>query len=364
MSRDKKRVLAVSVGCPSGIGPEVALRAALSSTLAHRPLLVCDAGLAVDMAGRLSRGAEVALVETRAHALRAPRGAVLVYAKSERLAAPPTPGQPDAAGGRAQLAWVDQAADLVRAGVADALVTGPVSKAAIAASGARGAHRFVGHTEHLAARLGAREVVMAFAAPDLVTSLVTTHLALRDVPRAITPAAVGRACYWTARLLAALGTRGARIAVAALNPHAGEGGMFGDEEQRAIAPGMALARRRLAREQRQSELFGPIGAETAFRKARAGTARAFDAVVAMYHDQATIPSKLLGFGEATNITLGLPIVRTSVDHGTGYDIAGRWCADPRGMIEALAIGARLSASDLARPPSSRTGSSPARRSRR
>jgi len=249
------------------------------------------------------------------------------------------PGAPTPASGAAQLRWIDAACDLVSTQDADALVTGPVSKEAIVRSKARGASSFRGHTEHLKKRLKAREVVMAFWSPELVTSLVTTHLPLSRVPRAITPARVSTATYWLARLLVRLAPRKpARLAVAALNPHAGEGGLLGSEEEHRIAPGVALARTRLRRARVAAEVTGPVAAETAFRLAMA---RQWDGVVAMYHDQATIPMKLSGFGDAVNVSLGLPIVRTSVDHGTAYDRAGLWTADARGMSSAIALAARL-----------------------
>src|SRR5262249_51608798 len=140
------------------------------------------------------------------------------------------------------------------------------------------------------------------------------------------------------RLCRSLGRQRPRLAVAALNPHAGEGGLLGDEEITRLSPGLAEARLRLAADGVVADVEGPLGAETAFRLAACG---AFDGVVAMYHDQATIPSKLLGFGEAVNVALGLPIVRTSVDHGTAYDLAGTGRADARGMREALALAVRL-----------------------
>jgi 4-hydroxy-L-threonine phosphate dehydrogenase PdxA len=169
---------------------------------------------------------------------------------------------------------------------------------------------------------------------------VTTHLPLARVPRAITPAAVASASFWLADLLARLATRGKRprVAVVSLNPHAGEGGLLGGEEARAIVPGIALARKRAARAGVRCDFAGPVPAETAFRVAAAG---GYDGVVAMYHDQATIPMKLVGFGEAVNVSLGLPIVRTSVDHGTAYDIAGKGVADARGMMEAMGLAVRL-----------------------
>jgi 4-hydroxythreonine-4-phosphate dehydrogenase len=246
-------------------------------------------------------------------------------------------GEPTREAGRAQLAWIDQAMDLVTGGSADALVTGPVSKHAISSAGGRG-RGFLGHTEYLAERLGAKEVVMAFWSKKLVVSLVTTHLPIAKVARALTIAGVGSAVFHTARLARRLRRRAPEVAVSGLNPHAGEQGLLGREEIECIAPGIAAAKRRLSRAGLSALVVGPIGAETAIRKAYAG---AYDAVVAMYHDQATIPMKLVGFGDAVNVTLGLPIVRTSVDHGTGYDIAGKGKADPRAMRSAIALAAEL-----------------------
>ena len=332
-------VVAVSIGCPSGVGPEVAVLGAAKSPEA-RCLLVGDPAV-IARAAELRRVAPRRLVEVAdardARALA--RGSIGVFTSSARLGEPSLFGKPDAHAGAAQLAWIDQATDLVRSGVAAAVATGPVSKHAIATSRALGSERFRGHTEHLAERLGAAEVVMAFSSRELTTALVTTHLPLAAVPAAITAPAVATSVYWIVRLVRALGNERPRIAVAALNPHAGEGGLLGDEERTRIAPGIAAARTRLARDGYDADITGPLGAETAIRLAARG---AFDGVVCMYHDQATIPCKLLGFGEAVNVTLGLPIVRTSVDHGTAYDLAGTGKADARGMREAIALAVRLS----------------------
>jgi 4-hydroxy-L-threonine phosphate dehydrogenase PdxA len=221
-------------------------------------------------------------------------------------------------------------------------VSGPVSKAAIAHSGARGAATFRGHTEWLRDRDGARHAVMCFAAPRLVTSLVTTHLPLARVPRALTPEGVRDASVELVRLRTLLGKRRPRVAVASLNHHAGESELLGREEATAIVPGIALARSSLGRSAR---LIGPVGAETAYRLALAGD---YDGVVAMYHDQATIPMKLVAFGDAVNVTMGLSIVRTSVDHGTAYDIAWTGTADPGGMTAAMALAHRLAGHTRAR----------------
>ena len=337
--------LAVSIGCPCGIGPEVSLAAAIAlrrSKAGARVLLVGDLG-AVRAAARAIDvvPSRVARVETAEEAWTMTSSRVAVLEPVRPLAAVDRrPGAPGRAAGAAQLAWIDAAADIVARGAADALVTGPVSKDAIARSGARGSRGFLGHTEHLAARLGAPEVTMAFHTERLTTSLVTTHLPLSAVPSAIRPDEVARAAFWTAWLVARLNPRGkrARVVIAALNPHAGENGLLGDEERRLIAPGMVLARRRIEAAKLAVDLEGPVPAESAFRLAASGR---YAAVVAMYHDQATIPMKLLGFGEAVNVSLGLPIVRTSVDHGTAYDRAGKGTADPRGMIEAMLLAVRL-----------------------
>jgi 4-hydroxythreonine-4-phosphate dehydrogenase len=333
------RPLALSIGCPSGIGPEVAVVAAADTRVPI--LLVGDLGAL--RAAAKTRGIDPRRL-LRVTAPQVSAGdAIAVFEPLGPLAAKDRrPGHPTRAGGRAQLAWIDAATDLVREGYASALVTAPVSKDAIARSGA--APRFRGHTEHLAERLGADEVTMAFSNERLTTSLVTTHLALAKVPRAITPHEVARAIYWTARFVQTLGGA-SPVAVAALNPHAGEAGLLGDEERRAIAPGIARARTRLAREGIRVRIDGPIPAESAFRLAAGG---AFSAVVAMYHDQATIAMKLLCFGEAVNVSLGLPIVRTSVDHGTAYDRAGKGTADARGMKEAVALAGKLTAGEARR----------------
>jgi 4-hydroxythreonine-4-phosphate dehydrogenase len=334
-------LLAVSIGCPSGIGPEVSVMGA-SRVEGARVLLVGDldvirrAAVAVKLDPR-----RFVLVERAAEAHALPRGATAVRQPSHALSrADARRGAPSVRGGEAQLRWVDVACDLVRDGEAAALVTGPVSKEVISRSASREAKRFLGHTEHLQRRLAAQEVIMAFHCEAFTTALVTTHVALARVPRLITPTAVATASFWLGDLLVRLSSRKKRprIAVASLNPHAGEGGLLGHEETDAIEPGMALARKRLARRRVACDLVGPVPAETAFRVAARG---GYDGVVAMYHDQATIPMKLVGFGEAVNVSLGLPIIRTSVDHGTGYDIAGSGVADPRGMLEAMKLAVRL-----------------------
>ena len=322
--------LIVSVGCPCGIGPEVAVRAA-----AEVPgcILVGDYQMLLE-AAELVSVPRARLVAFDGQASD-PRAIYVHTVGSKLLKRDRKPGKPSAASGAAQLAYINEAYRLAKAQPERALVTGPVSKAAIAHSGVKGSLHFLGHTEWLGALDGAKSTVMCFAAGSLVTSLVTTHLPLARVPKALSAEGVADATFSLAALLLALGKQRPKIAVCSLNPHAGESELLGHEERRAIAPGIAAAARRLGR---RAELVGPIGAETAFRKAVAGS---FAGVVAMYHDQATIPMKLVAFGDAVNVTMGLSIVRTSVDHGTAYDIAWSGKADAGGMRSALELGRRL-----------------------
>jgi 4-hydroxythreonine-4-phosphate dehydrogenase len=325
-------MLAISIGCPAGIGPEVCVEAA--SARASDLVLVGDLGVLRDAAK--IRGTDPA---------RLVRVAVPAPLRGDNIAVfQPTPnrrtgrfGKPSRACGSLQFAWINAALKIAQETPHCALVTGPVSKAAIVDAGEKA---FRGHTEHLMQVLGAREVVMAFSSGPLTTALVTTHLPLREVSDAITAKKVETACFWLTDLCVRLhgGQAPVRIAVAGLNPHAGEGGLLGSEERTVIAKGIEQARKRLAKAGLHAELHGALPAESAFRKAANGD---FAGVVAMYHDQATIPMKLLGFGEAVNVSLGLPILRTSVDHGTAYDIAGTGKASADGMRSAIKLARRL-----------------------
>lgn len=255
---------------------------------------------------------------------------------------------PTARGGRDQVRALDAAIEAVQAGWAGALVTGPTSKDAIVQAGIP----FVGQTEHLAraAGLADDDVTMMFLGPRLRVALVTTHLAVRNVSAALSIERVARAARHLGEALCTLAAADAappRIAVTGLNPHAGERGLFGDEEARVIAPGIEQARAAAPFCAGEAHLEGPIAAESAFRGAAAGR---WDGVVTMMHDQATIASKLLDWGRAVNVTWGLPFVRTSVDHGVAYDAAARGRAEPEGMVAALRMAAALA-------PGCRSGSS-------
>jgi len=309
----------MTMGDPSGVGPELALRAAVDRGIRGR--------------------ADVRLVGSRSVFERAATGlGVALDAEVLDPGVDPgevTPGLPSAAGALAAIEAVGRSARMCASGEADAMVTAPVSKAAIAGAGIA----FTGHTEYLAGLVGVETVVMTFVEGRRRIALATSHVPLAEVPRVLTEDLILAKLAVLARWLDDwFGVREPRIAVAALNPHAGEGGWLGTEESRVIAPAIDRARSRGVNAE------GPFPADTVYvglGEPPGPSARPpFDAVLAMYHDQGTIPVKLRGFG-AVNVTLGLPIVRTSPDHGTAFSIAGRGRADPTGMIAAGNLAAAI-----------------------
>jgi 4-hydroxythreonine-4-phosphate dehydrogenase len=287
----KPRV-AVTVGDPAGIGPEIARKAAADA----RVLECCEP---------------------------------VVYDVGHPAAF--RPGELSAAAGRAAYDIIVRAVSDAMDGRVDAIATAPVHKEAFALAGLP----WKGHTALLGHLTQSPHVAMMFDAPGLRTVLVTVHIALADVPRTLTEDLVARTIRLTARELPFFGCVRPRIAVAALNPHAGEHGLMGREDDEVLVPAIrACAAEGIV-------VSGPHPADTVFVRAHRGE---FDVVVACYHDQGLIPIKLLAFGKAVNVTLGLPIVRTSVDHGTAFDIAGRGVADAGSMIEAVRLAARLALS--------------------
>lgn len=300
------------MGDPSGIGPEILIKALGSRALSgFIPLVFGDESLRV-------RGLHV--IETGAPAR--PESATLCVvsqlARSERV-----PGRPSRAGGRAQLEYVRAAVEAAKRGVVDALCTGPVSKEQITRAGTP----FMGHTELLAAELAeGDEVLMMMDGPRVRVALATNHLAIRDVPAALESVRLVKQLKLLSRALRPVVRRRPHIAVLALNPHAGEGGLLGDEERRVLIPAIQEARRRGVR------CVGPLPADGVF--ARGGQSR-YDVVLAMYHDQGLVVAKALDFDDTVNVTLGLKVPRTSVDHGVAYDIAGTGAASPRPMVAAL-----------------------------
>jgi len=332
-TRVAKPLVAISMGDPSGIGAEV-----IAGALARPAVRRAVAPVIFGDEGAWKRACRLAGLEDRLPRLEPgaplPAGGGLVRV-SRLAAADRRPGRPSPAGGEAQGRYLEAAIEAVRSGAAQALCTAPISKAAIHAAG----WNFPGHTELLAERFGVERVVMMLAGPVLRVVLATTHLAIRDVPRALSVEKICEVLRITDRSLRErLGIRRPRIAVCALNPHAGEGGLFGDEEIRIIAPAIERAKAAGVRAE------GPFPADGLFPRAARG---GWDAVLAMYHDQGLIPLKTVHLEQAVNVTLGLPIVRTSPDHGVAYDIAGKGKADPTSMAEALLLAARMGAARAA-----------------
>ena len=292
MDTRKPRV-AITAGDPAGIGPEIAARAAADPSV----LDVCEP--------------------------------IVYHASNGQTFAP---GQLSAGAGRAAYDAIVQAVDAARAGTIDAIATAPVNKEAFRLAGLP----WNGHTDLLAHLTGAKHVAMMFYSDALRVVLATVHIALAEVPHALTTASLAATIDLTARELPRFGIARPRIAVAGLNPHAGEHGLFGREEETIMAPAIEAGRAR------GIDVAGPFPADTIFVRARRGE---FDVVIACYHDQGLIPVKLVAFGQAVNVTLGLPIIRTSVDHGTAFDIAGKGIADPQSMIAAVRLAARLARQD-------------------
>ena len=304
-------------GDPSGVGPELAVkaRAVLGDSLPF---------VWLGDPRHLPAGTAFQEVTSPAAAADVPPGALPVL--SHRFAAPALPGQPDPANASGVIEVIARAVDLVQSGAARALCTAPIHKKALK-DGAGFA--FPGHTEYLAHLAGVGRVVMMLACPGLRVVPTTIHIALSEVPAALTEELLEDTIRIThAALKADFGLAAPRLVVAGLNPHAGEGGAMGWEDERMIRPLVA----RLAAE--GMAIRGPLPADTMFHAAaRAG----YDAAICAYHDQALIPIKTIDFAGGVNVTLGLPFVRTSPDHGTAYDIAGKGLADPSSLIAALRL---------------------------
>ncbi len=330
-------VVAVTMGDPAGIGPEIIVKAlALHPDVLRlcRPLVVGDGPLLESTARRLGIDVTIRRIAGAEDGVFA--GGTIDCLSLDCVPADLQEGQLSAVAGEAAYRFVERAVSLALERRAGAICTAPLNKAALHMAG----HLYPGHTELLAELTGAHDVVMMLStkipgAGILRVAHVTTHVGLADAIEIIDAARVQRVIELAAKALqGAVGQRAVRVAVCGLNPHAGEGGLFGrGEEESKIAPAVR------AMQTRGFDVEGPLPADTVFFRAGRGD---FDCVVAMYHDQGHGPVKVLGLEGGVNITLGLPIVRTSVDHGTAFDIAGRGVADERSLISALEEAARLS----------------------
>lgn len=322
-------VIGITLGDATGIGPEVIMKSlAHASVYAQcRPLVIGDARR-LELAGRLVGSAlKVRAIEQAREARYQPG---TVDCLDLKLIPEDLPfGQLSAVAGNAAYRFIERAVELTRADEIDAICTAPLNKEALHAGG----HRYPGHTELLAHLTGTPEVSMMLVAPLLRVIHVTTHIGLLDAIRKIDTGLVTRTIERGQLTLQRAGIAAPRIGVCGINPHAGENGLFGhgEEEQKIIPAVQAL-------QARGWDVQGPLPADTLFYRAGRGD---FDLVVAMYHDQGHGPVKVLGLEAGVNITVGLPVIRTSVDHGTAFDIAGRGIADERSLLEALRQGAEL-----------------------
>jgi 4-hydroxythreonine-4-phosphate dehydrogenase len=311
-----KPTIALTVGDPAGIGPEVVLKALADAELeplAHW-IVVADA----EVIRRAESSTGVRMSGARLHDAGA-----LAGCKDIAI------GKLDARCGAAAVDYVRAATQLCLAGDADAMVTAPLNKEAVTLSG----RPFTGHTEYIAELCGATESRMLLASERLATIHVTTHMSLRRACD-LSTARIVRTIELGNEAVKLLGHPVPRVAVCGLNPHAGEHGLFGEEDERFILPAIQAARAA------GIECSGPHAGDTVFLQASRG---AYDLVVAMYHDQGHIPMKLIDFEGTVNISLGIPIIRTSVDHGTAFDIAGKSVADSRSMKQAMRIAVRMAA---------------------
>ncbi len=319
-------IIGITLGDINGIGPEVALKAAFAKRPpGTRLVLIGDH----DTLAREVRSLGRAMPPVWSPAAStAPTRGVTLWNPAPESNLIPRPGTCAADAARAAYRWVVAATEAALHGHLGALVTAPINKEGFKKAGVDAP----GHTELLAALSGTTRFEMMLLADDFRVVLATRHIPIKDVAGSLTRSGVRNTIEMTADALRWLGVRRKRIAVCGLNPHAGDGGAIGQEERTIIRPAMRAVRRK------DIVLSGPVPADSVFRQVREG---AYDAVVAMYHDQALAPFKMVAFEKGVNLTLGLPFVRTSPDHGTAYGLAGQGKVDPSSMIEAIALAAKL-----------------------
>lgn len=326
----QKPVIAITMGDPAGVGPEIIAKLFAGGHLLPvcRPVVIGDAGVMKKIIEELGLPIKVRKIASTAEVRTAEAGLDiltfnLVTISTHRW------GEPNPSSGTAAVTYVKKAVELALRGEAEAIVTAPINKAMINAAGCH----YAGHTELLADLTHAKEYGMMFVGGGLRIILATIHIPLRDVPNRIKAGMLLKTLRLADAAARSFGIETPRIGVAALNPHAGEGGLFGNEEADEILPAVIQAR------MEGIDASDPVPADTLFHKARKNM---YDILVAMYHDQGLAPLKMLAFGDTVNVTVGLPIIRTSVDHGTAYDIAGKGIADPSSLLEAVKLAARMS----------------------
>jgi 4-hydroxythreonine-4-phosphate dehydrogenase len=318
------------MGDPAGIGPEVVLKAVAEEEIKKVcvPIIIGDAQLLAHTARTLDLQCGYDIVR-KEEPLPEQVSEPIIY-HLDNINGFIEPGVESAAAGKAAAGYIEAAVQLCAAGSVDAIATAPINKRSLFLGG----YSFPGHTEFLAHLTGSEEYAMAFVAANLRIVLISTHVPLLEAIKLVERDRIMRTIDLTNRELKRWGIEYPRLAMAALNPHGAEGGLFGMEESAEILPAIEACRT-----VEGIDVHGPFSADTVFLRASRGE---FDAVVACYHDQAMIPVKCLSFGEAVNVTLGLPFIRTSVDHGTAFDIAGKGIAEHSSMMAAIKLAAELS----------------------
>ncbi|MBU0671431.1 MAG: 4-hydroxythreonine-4-phosphate dehydrogenase PdxA [Candidatus Margulisbacteria bacterium] len=324
-----KPIIGITMGDPAGIGPEICAK-----TLTASEIQVIANCVVIGDRKAMRQALKVAKIpnieinpikkisEAKFH--RGTLDVLDLKNVSPRLKV----GQVSKAAGKAAIEYIEKAIRLAKDGKIDAIATAPINKEAMRKAG----YKFQGHTELLAARTKAKNYAMMFVSDTLWIMLVTTHLPLKDVSKHLDKNKIVKRIKLAHETLFKLREKKPRIGVAGLNPHAGEAGLFGDEEIKIIKPAVDEARKL------GINVKGPISPDAIFYLANIGM---FDIVIAMYHDQGLIPLKLLSFNKSVNVTVGLPIIRTSVDHGTGFDIAGKGWANPQSLFEAIKVAAHF-----------------------
>lgn len=327
---NNRPLLAITLGDPAGIGPEVIVKALSHADVYEqcRPLVLGDQRILVRAMSWIREVNLTFDVVTDPDQGQYQAGVITLLDLQNADPAAIQPGRVSAAAGRAAVEYVLRACDMTMAGETDAVVTAPLNKEAMNLAG----YHYAGHTELLADRTGAEKVSMLLTGPKLRVVHVSTHVALSEAIRRVTSQRVEEVIDLAQRSCQALGIARPRIAIAGLNPHASEGGLFGDQEAKEIQPAIERARAR------GLQVTDPQPPDTVFLRAVKGE---YDIVVAMYHDQGHIPMKLLAFDSGVNVSMGLPIIRTSVDHGTAFDIAGTGKAREESMLEALKVAVQM-----------------------
>lgn len=331
MPNDKRPVIGVTMGDPAGIGPEICLKSLMKPKIyeACRPVLIGDLRLLEETVRRLE-------LEARFKTLRSPRDAEgrsvvidfidLRNIDLERLEI----GRVSAEAGRASLDYIERAVEYALEGEIDAVVTNPIHKKAISLAGSR----HIGHTEVIAALCGVKDPLTMFWVRGARIFFLTRHKPLKDALEAVRKQRITEVTVKIVDALKRIGLADPRIAIAALNPHASDGGLIGKEEEQEIKPAVEELRKK------GMNVYGPLPADSVFHQAVEGR---YDAVLSLYHDQGHIAAKTLDFHGTVSVTLGLPFIRTSVDHGTAHDIAGKGIANPRSLEEAIKLAAQLAA---------------------